>query len=45
MEKIPVDHISQVSKHSREKQVHSSDQQSADVLMESIVLMGNMYRF
>lgn len=45
MEKTPVIHISQVFKHSHEKQVHSSDQQSADVLMESAILMGNMYRF
>lgn len=45
MAKTPVGHISQVFKHSCEKQVHRSHQHSADVLMESAVLMGNMYRF
>lgn len=44
MEKTPVIYISQVFKHSCEKQVYSSDQQSEDDLV-SAVLMENMYRF
>lgn len=45
MEKTPMICISQVFKHSCEKQIHSSDQQSADIQMESAVLMEKMYRF